>query len=100
MPDDKDKKEPFAWRKTPDDMTPVEPLIMRRRSSKSMRAFGLQRCPACTKPGPNDPLSPDEAIVDHRIDCEVCWDPDEKVFLRKVTADVAIDWNQRQHTKR
>lgn len=87
MPDDKDKKEPFAWRKTPDDMTPVEPFVVRRRSSQSaMNAIGWHDCPSC------------KDNKDMRSECTLCWDEETKTWSRKVPIDVLLKWN-REHPK-
>jgi len=72
MPDDEEK--------SPDtDRTPIEPILERRKSSRSMVAVGWVDCPACKG--------------DTRADCGLCWDEERKEFCRRVPVSTATKWH-------
>jgi hypothetical protein len=66
------------------DLTPVEPMMARKRSSQqAMTAIGWVLCPCC-------------AGDDKNITCTLCFDAVDRRFNRRVPVDVAIKWNKEQ----
>jgi hypothetical protein len=64
------------------DKTPVQPFMSRRRTSQTaLTAIGWRTCPSCKG--------------DDRAECELCWDPGQQRYDRKVPPDVYIEYLQK-----
>jgi hypothetical protein len=90
VPDEKDEKKEVTAGPKPDpknDLTPVEPLMARKKSSQSaMVAIGWRTCPECNG--------------DERRDCDVCFDPATQSFARRLPPDEYIKWLQAHPDKK
>lgn len=61
-------------------------MARRRSSQQALTAIGWRECPKCVKDG----------RIDHRFDCDLCWDEEDKRFNRRVPVDVYIRYIQDQ----